>query len=232
MTPDHASIDVWHVPLDVTRAEERRLLQTLAADERARARRMAAPQARRYVAARGALRAILAGRLGAEPARITLAVHPGGKPHLPDHPSLQFNLSHSGDACVCAVAASAVGVDIEQVRPMDDLLLVARRFFAPGEYEAIARLPAARQPSAFFACWTRKEAFVKALGAGLQAPLHRFEVSVDPAAPALRCSDLPGGEPVRWQLRNLATPPGYAGSLAATASCRSIVERAWRWTNA
>jgi 4'-phosphopantetheinyl transferase len=222
-------VEIWRVPLDVSDAERRELERLLSEDERRRAAALRLPDSgRRFIAARAAVRLILSARAGDQPSRIRLAAHPGGKPYLSEYPGVHFNLSHTGDACVCAVASQPVGVDIERVRTGRRVMGVARRFFAPEEWEPLARLPAERRLRAFYACWTRKEAYAKALGLGV-AVLRRFVVSIEPGAPAVLASSLAGGDPASWRLHDLHDAGDLVGALAAPPSCSRLVERDWRW---
>jgi 4'-phosphopantetheinyl transferase len=109
-----------------------------------------------------------------------------------------------------------VGVDLERVRPLADAAAIAERFFAPRETAALLALPEAERERAFFACWTRKEAFIKATGEGLSRPLDEFEVAFRPGEPArvTRVGDDPG-EAALWSLLGFEPAPGFLGALAA-----------------
>ncbi len=160
------TVDVCRADLD---ADAAGLEALLTADERARADRLRTPLLRaRFVAARGYLRQMLGVLLNAPPHDVQIDLGPHGKPALaPRHPPLEFNLSHSGGVALYAFCRHApVGIDIERVR--DDLPWeqLAARYFAPNEAAAM------HTPDAFFACWTRKEALVKASGTGLSQPLR------------------------------------------------------------
>lgn len=197
-------------------------LDVLDDDERARAARFVFDRDRsRFVAAHGWLRLLLAKYLGEPPAALRFALGPWGKPRLMDPGvDVRFNLSHAGDHALIAVAVGIeVGVDLEQDRP-EPLLDLARRFFAPGEVAALEALPYAEQPAAFTRGWTRKEAFIKALGEGLSFPLDQFEVSLERTATwqLLRGCSRDVDAPGRWRLVSLPAPPGYAGALAAAGA--------------
>jgi len=108
-----------------------------------------------------------------------------------------------------------VGVDIECIRPLPDLDEIAERVFSPEERLALRRLPPARRPEGFFNCWTRKEAYVKAIGSGLAHPLTRFTVSLAPGAPArLEHVDDDPDAPERWRLETLVPDPGHVAAIA------------------
>jgi 4'-phosphopantetheinyl transferase len=186
----------------VAEAEAAGVGEHLSADERARAARfrVEAPR-RRFVAARGLLRSLLGGYLGAPGAQIEIASGRNGKPELRAG-RLQFSVSHSGERVLVAFAGDRpLGVDIEEIRVAPDLLDIARRYFAPDEAAAIAQLAAAERPAAFFSLWTRKEACLKVdgegIGAGLARPLGAF-------APVTA--------------RAIDVAPGYCAAIAAPGS--------------
>jgi 4'-phosphopantetheinyl transferase len=155
---------------------------------------------RRYVVARGLLRTLLAARLGTHPRSVELCCGAHGKPRLAPGSAagdLRFNVSHTGDFALFAFSRGReVGVDVEAVLPMRDADAVARHFFSRSELRAYRALePGARQ-AGFFTCWTRKEAYLKALGGGLPSPLSEF--------------DAPPG----WSLSSFSPAPGHAAALA------------------
>ena len=179
-----------------------------------------------FVAARGRLRQLLGRYLQSAPEKIQFITNAHGKPELPAPAPLQFNLSHSGDLAVFAFTrAGRVGVDVEQARPGVANDAVAERFFAPGEVKALRALPVAAQAAAFLACWTRKEAFVKAHGAGLSFGLETFEVSVDGPA---RLLHVQGDDVARWTLHDLPPAAGCTGAVAVAAPRCGL--RCWRWS--
>ncbi|MGH7543772.1 MAG: 4'-phosphopantetheinyl transferase family protein [Gemmatimonadota bacterium] len=226
-------VHVWRISL--RSIEPGRAWETLSDEERRRAaRHRFAVHRTRFVAGRAALRAVLSAYLGVPPTEVPLVVGAGGKPRLADGEDLDFNLAHSEDVALVAVTRGrAVGVDVERLRrgvPYDRL---ARRFFAPCEAEALRRVPTRLRPAAFFACWTRKEAWLKASGHGLErglpSALPRFAVSVEPRPTALAITfpDRPeeGG---RWSLVDVRVGSGYAGALAVEGPLRA---RFYRWSS-
>jgi len=226
------AVHVWRIALVISDAELARRAEVLTVDELARAARFHFERDRhRWIATRGAVRWLLAGYAGVAPTSVRFSLGPHGKPALeePDGTGLEFNVSHSGELALCAVShGRAVGVDVEAVRPEFANLSVARRFFAPAEATILAALPQSEQTAAFFDCWSRKEAYIKARGTGVTLGLDRFEVSLTPGRPAalLATHDEPGATE-RWRLVALAPDNGYAGALVtdgpATLEC-------WQWS--
>jgi 4'-phosphopantetheinyl transferase len=181
---------IWRIPLDLPASEINDFRQILSADEIKRAERFHFEKHRiRYFAARGFLRGILGFYLGISGSEVNFEYGEYGKPALPGNP-LYFNLSHSHYMAVLGVYKhSPVGIDIEWIHRRIDLLNIAKRFFAPAEYIELASLPVQFQREGFFNCWTRKEAYIKADGGGLQIPLHQFEVTLKPGeSPLLKSS--------------------------------------------
>jgi 4'-phosphopantetheinyl transferase len=172
---------------------------------------------RRFLTARIVLRAVLGQLLDRRPEHIRFTTTPHGKLNLADDAfDLRFNISHSGERAVLAVALGReVGVDIEENRPIDTLRL-ARRFLAAGEIRALEETCALDRTTAFFRCWTRKEAFVKAIGTGLSYPLDAFEVSVAGDGPQLlrTCARDPDATR-QWRIVSLPTERTHAAALAA-----------------
>ena len=229
---DADTVHVWRIALAVPDVEQAERAAALAPDERARAASYHFERdRRRWTAARSAVRILLAGYAGVPAASLAFCVGPHGKPAL-DGPAacarLDFNVSHSGDLALCAVThARAVGVDVEAIRPGFVTGEVARRFFAPAEVAALEALPPGERVEAFFACWARKEAYIKARGTGIALGLDRFEVSLAPGRPAalLATQDEPAAA-ARWRLVALAPGEGYAGALATDGPARLAC---WQW---
>ncbi|HKX33372.1 MAG TPA: 4'-phosphopantetheinyl transferase superfamily protein, partial [Blastocatellia bacterium] len=211
---------VWPLALAEARVRAESLIGLLAPDERAKAARYHRPEDRdRYTVARGMLRTILAGYLGHDPARLSFTYSSYGKPFLietQNREGLCFNLSHSHEQALLAVAwRCELGVDIEFMREDLANLEIAERFFSKAEVAVLQSLPAAQQMVAFFNCWTRKEAYIKALGEGLSHPLDRFTVSLEPGRPAaLLTAENDPEAPRQWRLDALETSPGYVAALA------------------
>jgi len=221
LTPDE--VHLWRASLDVTvTARVTRLERTLSPDERDRATRYRFARDRvRYIVARGTLRAILGRYLDLDPAGLRFVYGPQGKPALaPEHgageDTFSFNLSHAGDGALYAVTRGRrVGVDVEQVVPDVAGSTVPEHTFSPHEVAVLRALPLDEQTAAFFRCWTRKEVYVKALGAGFSLDLTSFDVSLAPGdPPALLATRPDPTEAARWSLHDVEAGPGYVAALA------------------
>ena len=194
--------------------------QLLSADELARADRFqSADDRRRFIVSRAALRSRLGLLLDADPATLSFDYGQHGKPALAapfSDSGLQFNVSHSGElALIAAARGASIGVDIELPRSLTDRDALVRRYFSRAENIAYFSTPAAEQQQAFFNCWTRKEALIKALGRGLSYPLRNFDVSVSPAMPAnLLRFELQKGPVSGWCLTAIEPAAGYVSSVA------------------
>ncbi|HXE11726.1 MAG TPA: 4'-phosphopantetheinyl transferase superfamily protein [Bryobacteraceae bacterium] len=192
-------------------------------EERERADRFRFPLHRdHFVIARGVLRRLLARFLGIAAGDVEFQYAPKGKPECKSGRALRFNLSHSGDMAIYAFAHNReVGIDIEQHREMKDLEAIAKRFFAAGEVEDLMSLAPADRPDAFFRCWTRKEAFIKAIGDGLSLPLDSFRVSLFPDQTA-SIVDTPAEQRKKWQLIDVTPCTGYSAALVTEAGPLTI----------
>lgn len=228
MTPrsDMASGDVCvrACALDLLDHEVQALYPLLSDSERHRADRFCFPRDRtRFVVARGLLRTHLGAYLGLEPGRVVIAQAAHGKPYvetLGHVARLGFNLSHSGGLALYAFSWDReVGIDVEQVRPLDDLDRLASRSFSPREYAEWRQYPRDEQLEAFFRGWTRKEAFVKAIGLGLSYPLGTFDVSLGPSAALLRFE---GPSEAPWTFQHLDPSPGYVATVVAEGESRIV----------
>jgi 4'-phosphopantetheinyl transferase len=216
--PGPNELHLWWVELDRTDADERQIRALLSADEQARADRYVRDLDRwHFLVARGVLRRLLARYLEADPTAVSLAYDPRGKPRLNggyERPDLRFNLSHSGGLALIGVTCGReIGVDVERVRDDIDIDAFAERTFSARELAALRALTAPRRREAFFACWTRKEAYVKARGDGLAIPLSAFDVMLPPGALGAPL-DLRGDpdQAGRWNLVVPAAPVGFAAA--------------------
>jgi 4'-phosphopantetheinyl transferase len=203
-------VDIECRALDVDSFRLDQLQRLLSQDERERAARFRFEKhARHFIAARGILREILGPYLAVDPALIRFDYNSFGKPSVEGGP--RFNVSHSGGFGLYAVSGiREVGVDIERINPDFAHERIPERFFAPGEVAALRALPADAQIEAFFHCWTRKEAYIKAHGSGLSLDLKSFEVTLTPGEPARFLRGVEG-----WSIETIEVPPGYVAALVA-----------------
>jgi 4'-phosphopantetheinyl transferase len=192
----------------------------LTADERVRVDRFRFENDRKmFRLAHGLLRYLLGAYLYQDPRQIKFSYTDFGKPYLTPNSGqkqIEFNLSHSGNLLLIAVTQEVpVGVDVEQIRPLPDLDQVAARFFSSGEQLDLNTLSGSEKIAAFFHCWTRKEAVIKACGEGLSMSLDSFQVSLLPGEPA---SFVLSPDQRSWLLLDLETAPGYAAAVAAPSA--------------
>jgi 4'-phosphopantetheinyl transferase len=217
-TVDTSTIDVWLWSLSPPTGTLERYWRNLNPEERARAARFSAPRLQdQYVAGRGGMRDILGQYLHRAPRSVPIHCNVFGKPQLANGSAgaLHFNLSHTGGLAALAVSPTFdVGIDIEEMRSIGEP--IAERFFSAAEAEALRHISCDRSLQAFYKCWTSKEAFVKAHGAGLSLPLDSFEVSVDPDRPPALIN-LAGDHTAadHWSLLALDLPAGLSGTVAA-----------------
>ncbi len=170
----------------------------------------------RHIISRGLLRTLLGRYLKKDPRNIRFNYTSYGKPQLPEHGTLHFNVSHSGDRAVFGfVRDSEVGVDVEKIKDDFDVLELASKFFSPLEVELLAKNPGAEMAKAFFRCWTRKESFIKAVGSGLSFPLDSFSVSMDDDLQVNLLETLwDASERHRWKMFSFVPSEGYIGAVA------------------
>jgi 4'-phosphopantetheinyl transferase len=231
--PAAGEVFVWCAGLDRPDAQIESLRRILSDDERGRADRFHFDKDRRhFTAARGILRTILGGCLDVAPRLVRFSYSEYGKPSLAaGQPcaALRFNVSHSGGLALFAVAAGReLGIDIELIRPDVEHEQIAERFFSPREVMVLKALPERLRAEAFFNCWTRKEAYIKARGEGLSFPLDMFDVAFRPGEPASLIQTL--GDPreaERWRLDELRPGAGYVAAIAAEGKDWSL--DCWRW---
>ncbi|MCB1055772.1 MAG: 4'-phosphopantetheinyl transferase superfamily protein [Acidobacteria bacterium] len=187
---------------------------------------------RRFIVGRGVLRRLLGAYLDVPPGELRFHYGDKGKPSLDprwDAAGLSFNLSHSQELALYGlVQGRELGIDVEQLRPMPDAEQIAERFFSRSERETLRRIPAERKADAFFNCWTRKEAYIKATGDGLSMPLDRFDVTLAPEDEARMLSA--EGDPAKaasWSMYHLEPAAGYVGALAIEGGGWKLVCRSW-----
>lgn len=221
-------VHVWRATLDQPTPRVQSLRRILAADEQARADRFYFEKGRvRFIVARGLLRMILGRYLDREPSQLRFDYSPYGKPALASESggeTLRFNVSHSHGLALYAVTRGReIGIDVEYIRADVASEQIAERFFSSREVAVLRALPVEAQAEAFFNCWTRKEAYIKARGEGLSLPLDQFDVSLVPGEPAALLSTRPDPhEASRWSLQELTPGPGYVAALAVEGRIRQL----------
>jgi 4'-phosphopantetheinyl transferase len=226
-------VQVWRASLTATPARVAELRQILAADERARAERFRFARDRtRSIIARGVLREIIGRALGREPGALSFRYNAFGKPSLSDEDNgqcIRFNVSHADGIALYALTRHRdVGVDIERVRTDMTRERIAERFFSAREVATLRALAPAHQDAAFFACWTRKEAYKKARGEGISVGLDQFDVSLAPNEPAaILASREAGASPACWSLHHLVPSPGFIGAVAVLGESHRLT--CWQW---
>ncbi len=219
------------VLLDRSEAGRHALARHLSAGELRRVARLRDPGDRaRSLVSRGLLREFLSGYLGVPPREVSFRYGVNGKPALSGpqgEGGIHFNVSHSGALALFAFARDVeVGVDVEALRPLPDLEAVATRFFSEAEVGSLMGLPPERRELGFYNAWTRKEAFVKAIGEGLSHPLRDFDVTLEPGEPArLQRLARDDAGPERWSLVHLEPAPGFVGAVALPAPRHRV--RCW-----
>lgn len=240
--PAAGCVHVWGATLEPSDSVVRTYRTLLSGEEERRAEQFHFETDRRhYVVARGTLRRILGGHLGASPSDVRFVYGPQAKPYLaPSHAStLTFNLSHSGTGLLVAVANGAdVGVDLEKLRALDDADDIAKRFFSAPEVKTYTSLPDEERVAGFFNAWTRKEAFVKAVGKGLSLSLGAFDVTLRPNDPArvacIRPDDVTGADGLpmdadAWSLHAVHPANGYAAAVAVC--CPNVTLECFRFSH-
>ena len=212
-------VHVWRADLNVEPSALNRLYLHLSSEEKARAARFVSSNDRnRFTVARAILRELLAGYLELPPADIYIEATQYGKPRLPNGlgvSDLRFNLSHSHGLALYAFALQReVGIDVEKIRPELVTEEIGERFFSARERDGLRRLPSELHSEAFFLCWTRKEAYIKARGEGLHIPLDSFDVTLAPNQPPV----LTSADSDKWELHCFHPRPGFVGALVVEAS--------------
>ena len=216
-------VHVWRVSLDQPAACVQQLAQMLSADERLRAERFRFERDRLHFSiSRGMLRTILGQYLGVDPARLRFEYSSYGKPSLVpkgfENPAGLvpcFSISHAYGLALCAVTFNReVGIDLELIRPISEVERLVESFFSSREKAIFQMLHASRRQEAFFNCWTRKEAYLKASGDGLARPLDEVEALRAPGEPAwlLRIAG-DFREASRWSIRDLLPASGYTAAM-------------------
>ena len=221
-------IHVWRANLEIAEDVLLHFDETLSGDEKARAKRLFFQRDRnRFIAARGILRELLGRYVDRAPAHLEFDYGPQGKPALRTEAaqrSINFNVSHSHGIAMFGFATRRhLGVDVERVRTFAGEK-IAERYFSAQEVAELRRLPPALRDEGFFLGWTRKEAYIKATGEGLQIPLKSFHVSLTPGEP----EQIHTSDGVDWTLRSLRPDPQYVGAVAGEGKDWKL--RGWSWS--
>lgn len=222
-------VHVWAVWLKASAAVSRTYRALLAPEEISHADRFAFERlSRSYEISQGALRLLLARYQKCTPRDVTFDFGPRKKPALRGNTCIRFNISHSGSLALYALTSGCeVGVDLEEIRPMPDIAAIASRYFCREEALQLLAVKGERsQWEAFFRCWTRKEAYIKAVGEGLYLPLDQFQVTLladDPVRFVHIGTDARAA--AGWTLQHLNPAANYVGALAYQAAARKIVFR-------
>jgi 4'-phosphopantetheinyl transferase len=234
--PAPGEIHVWRI--DLTGLDSHAPESLLSADERERAARLLIDDKRvRFIAGRSILRRLLGRYLGVDPKALVFAYGPHGKPELTGGESdrgLTFNFSNSEDLALLAVARTrAIGIDIEHRRRNISVAPFARHILSEGETTDLARLPNEQHSQALLAAWTRKEAYLKALGVGLSRPMRCFTTGIGDAEETLvrQLEGTDDGELQPWSLIPLAAHPDYLACVAAPGVDWTVQRFDWRPVN-
>ncbi len=220
-------VHLWAVRFEASEDLFERCHRWLDPGERERAARFHfARHARAYILGRSALRALIGAYLGLQPETVPFRYGAKGKPAVDlEAAGFSFNFSNSGPFGLYAFTRGCeLGVDVEETRPVPDIENIAARFFARAEIADLMSLPEAERPPAFFRCWTRKEAYIKAVGDGLSVPLDSFRVTLLPSEPA-RMTHLNGSEESArgWTLQDVSPTREHTGALAYQDRPRTLV---------
>jgi 4'-phosphopantetheinyl transferase len=230
LTLSDEEAQVWRADLDLNESVQNSFLKLLSPDEKIRAQKFRfAKDSRNFIAARGILRSLIGKYLEIRPADISFQYSKFGKPSLADKYSLQFNISHSQNIALFAFTKKLnIGVDVEFVNPDIEAKDIAANFFSKNEIMNLLALPEHEQPLGFFNCWTRKEAFIKAVGEGLSFPLDKFEVSLEPNRPAkLLATHWDPKAVSKWTMYSMSPGANFVGSLVIEGIVEQV--KCWNW---
>jgi 4'-phosphopantetheinyl transferase len=220
-------VQVWPVRLAAPAEVNYAYRALLSREEAARADRFAFENLRRsYELSQGALRLLLSYYLDCRPGDVEFTIGPRGKPALRGDSRIRFNMAHSGGLALYAFTADCeIGLDVEAMRSIPEIEQIASHYFCRAEASELLSIEdAATRQEAFFRCWTRKEAYIKAVGEGLYLPLDQFQVTLSPTDPAQLVhigNDVSAAR--KWTLQHLDPAPGFIGALAYQSEARQVV---------
>ncbi|KAA3647731.1 MAG: phosphopantetheine-protein transferase [Chloroflexi bacterium] len=227
--PHKNEVHVWRISVPKFREIIPQLQPVLNEEERTRADRFHFDKDQEsYIIAHSVLRLLLGGYAQLPSEEIEFTVNNYGKPQIVDN-SLQFNLSHSGDFVLIAIANSLIlGVDVEKIHTRRAKIVLAKRFFSPLEFDHLMQLASGDFVQGFFNTWTRKEAYIKAIGAGLSIPLDSFTVSLKTDSPVELIEDsVNTNAPGEWTLKHIKVNDDYAAALAV--KCKEVELKLFDW---
>ncbi|MFT5351512.1 MAG: 4'-phosphopantetheinyl transferase [Planctomycetota bacterium] len=214
-------IDVWHSRIDLPASQINKYIETLSEEELRRAEKFTFPDKyKEYVVSRGVLRNALAHVLKQSPSEFIFDYTDSKKPYLSrkyNDQEISFNLSHSHGRALIAISLDRqIGIDIEKVRPDIEHEKLAKRFFSEAEHKALMQCVVEKRLPAFFATWTRKEAFVKAVGKGIAFGLSEFDVNIDPEQrPKMQATRWDANDVNKWHMANIDTEKDYMATVVA-----------------
>jgi 4'-phosphopantetheinyl transferase len=226
-------VHVWRAMLNLSLSHVQVLEQTLTSDERVRAGQFHFQKDKHhFIVARGLLRTILGRYLARDPQQLRFCYNPYGKPTLAQESAgdtLFFNVTHSHGMALYALAHSGeIGIDLEFIHKEGEFQQIAERFFSPYEVAMLRAVPAYMQREAFFRCWCRKEAYLKARSRGLSLALNQFDVTVAPGKPAALLSTREENQDIsRWSLYDLFPGSDFIAALAIDGHPSRL--QCWQW---
>ncbi len=224
------SVHVWSADLNRSTAEVDEMYEWLSPDEQERSHRFISKSLTdSYVVSHAILREILGRYLNQDPASLVFEKTPHGKPYL-NGQNLTFNMTHTQGVALYAIALQPVGIDIECLSRAVEVEEIAKRFFTPSEYQLLLMLPVEQRQQAFYRCWTRKEAFIKAMGEGLTYGLDKFEVDFMKDQNCLISIENSTAKAKEWDLMALNYSAEHTAALALKGAIKNL--SAWGWSRA
>lgn len=223
------SVDIWSIDTAKFPDDLTSYFQLLSQEEQLRSQRFKFEKDKRlYILARSALRLLAGQYLNCTPVSIQMGYAAYDKPYFLDYPEFKFNISHSGEIVVLAfVQKLELGVDVEYIKTDFEVMEIADNFFASDEIENLKKIEKELHFEAFYRCWTRKEAFIKAKGSGLSFPLSDFSVSIGEKAELL-ATHWDENEKNEWSLSSFMPKNDYVGALAVHGPVKTIKYHEWK----